>query len=352
MSRLQTALRRLAAKHHLAYATQLGSAWIGDSLKLMRCIPDRTVNAIITSPPFALISEKEYGNVDQDEYVKWFLPFAEQFHRILRKDGSLIIEIGGTWVHGAPIRSLYHYELTTTLVRKFGFHLAQDFFWVHEGRIPTPAAWVTVRRVRVKDAVNPIWWLSKSKHPKADNRRVLNPYAAGFKPIIRHNIKLRHLREQLGLNTKGKKRVAPSGYALTEDSFSVDNGGAIPDNLLRCHNMASSSPATERYFKYCKQHGYEAHPARFPPDIPQFFLKFLTEPGDLILDPFGGSNTTGELADTLGRRWLSFELSADYLKASVGRFHPSRLLRHPPGLPRPRCRWHPASGPKFQTRSR
>ena len=348
-TRLDRALHRLAATHRLAYATKFGSAWLGDARKLMRRIPDHTINAIITSPPFALLNEKAYGNVTAEAYFEWFRPFAEQFHRILRTDGSLVIEIGGTWISGAPIRSLYHFELASALVRQCGFYLAQELFWVHENRIPTPASWVTVKRCRVKDDVTPIWWLSPSKFPKADNRRVLTPYKASFLPLMRKRSQHKHLCDSLGLDSRGKVHEAPSGYHLSKGGFAVDNGGAIPGSLIRCTGVASDA-VSAAYFRYCKQHKFTVHPARFPADIPTFFIKLLTEPGDLVLDPFGGSNTTGELADSLQRRWLSFELSKEYLQASVGRFHPSRLVSRPSGLPRPCVRWRPPPGPKLLTK--
>ena len=156
--------------------TQLGSAYLGDSVDYLKNhVKDDEVDLIVTSPPFGLVRKKEYGNVDADEYVDWFRPFAEQFMRVLKQSGSLVIDIGGAWKPGLPTKSLYHYELLITLCKEFDFHLAQEFFWWNPSRLPTPAEWVTVRRIRVKDAVNTIFWLSPSPWPKASNRRVLQP---------------------------------------------------------------------------------------------------------------------------------------------------------------------------------
>ncbi len=102
-----------------------------------------------------------------------FGQFVPGFHRVLRDDGSLVIDIGGSWAKGLPIRSLYRYELLLRLCETF--HLAQDLYWFNPARLPSPAEWVTVRRIRVKDAVDMVWWLSKTPYPKADNRRVLRP---------------------------------------------------------------------------------------------------------------------------------------------------------------------------------
>src|SRR5690606_28107862 len=119
-----------------------------------------SIDLIMTSPPFGLVKKKDYGNEDADEYIDWFRKFADGFRRVLKPEGSLVIDIGGSWVQGQPTRSLYHFELLIMLVKEFGFHLAQEFYWWNPSKLPSPAEWVTIRRIRVKDAVNCIWWLS------------------------------------------------------------------------------------------------------------------------------------------------------------------------------------------------
>jgi len=109
-----------------------------------------------------LVRKKVYGNVDANEYLEWFRPFGEAFKRVLKPNGSLVIDIGGAWISGQPTRSLYHYELLIMLCREVGFHLAQEFSWWNPAKLPTPAEWVTVWRVRVKDAINCVWWLSRT----------------------------------------------------------------------------------------------------------------------------------------------------------------------------------------------
>lgn len=287
------------------YRTPLGAAYEGDALELIRHVPDESVQAIVTSPPFALKRKKAYGNPPQDEYIEWFLGFAKEFRRVLREDGSLVIEIGGSWTPGQPTRSIYEFELLVALVKQAEFHLAEEFFWFNRAKLPGPAQWVTIERIRVKDAVNPIWWLGKSERPKADNRRVLKPYGKDQKRLF-----------QKGYND-GKR---PSGHVIGP-RFSVDNGGAIPPNVIEVANTRSF----DDYQEYCRDHGHTIHPARFPKEIPEFFIKFLTEPKDLVLDPFGGSNMTGAVAEELGRKWLTFEQDGRYLSGSVGRFPPGQI---------------------------
>jgi len=155
------------------HRTELGQVYLGDALRTLdKHVKPKSVDLIVTSPPFGLVRKKEYGNVPADEYVEWFKPFGEMFQQMLRATGSLVIDIGGAWIPGQPTRSLYHYELLIMLCRECGFHLAQELFWWNPSKLPTPAEWVTVRRIRVKDAINCVWWLSPTPWPKASNRRV------------------------------------------------------------------------------------------------------------------------------------------------------------------------------------
>lgn len=278
------------------YTTRKGAAYVGDSRVLLKRLKPESVNLVMTSPPFALLRKKDYGNEAADEYVKWFLKFAKEVHRVLKDDGSFVIDIGGSWNPGSPTRSLYHFELLIALCKKAGFHLAQEFFWYNPSKLPSPAQWVNVERIRVKDAVNCVWWLSKTERPKANNRRVLTPYSDSMKNLLSNGYK------------HGKR---PSGWDISEN-FSKDNGGAIPPNLLTIPNTDSNGA----YLKRCRAAGIKPHPARFPADLPRFFIQYLTEPDDVVLDIFGGSNMTGHVAEGEGRRWLTFEFDKTYLLAS------------------------------------
>lgn len=310
-----------APEPFLHYATANGRAWCGDALDMLHNLPDRSINLVCTSPPFALNRKKAYGNEHQDTYLKWFRPFAEELHRVLTDDGSLVVDIGGAWVPGSPTRSVYHFELVVGLVRDVNFHLAEEFYWFNRAKLPTPAQWVTIERIRVKDSVNPVWWLSKSERPNADNRRVLKPYSKAQERLMKR-----------GTYNAGKR---PSGHVISK-VFANDNGGAIPPNLIEVANTSSNDP----YNAYCEEHRLGKHPARFPREVPDFFIRFLTKPGDLVLDPFAGSNMTGACAESLDRRWLAYDLSEEYLAGSLGRFQDVVGLDNSPPEPseRPGCR--------------
>ena len=290
-------------ENNYLYMTSKGKAIVGDSLKLMKQLPDGSVNLVITSPPFALQRQKEYGNKDQAEYIDWILDFTQEVQRIIKDDGSFVIDLGGAYQKGVPIRSLYNFRLLIRMCDEQGWKLAEEFFWFNPAKLPSPIEWVNKRKIRAKDSVNTVWWLSKSDFPKADVRKVLTDYSERMKKLLEDSSKF----------YTPKKR--PSGHDIS-DSFGNDNGGAIPSNLLQIPNTDSNSP----YLKYCKMFDIKAHPARFPSALPEFFIKLLTDEGDLVLDIFAGSNTTGWTAQSLNRNWLSFELEQQYLSASVFRF--------------------------------
>jgi DNA modification methylase len=283
------------------FRTDHGAAYLGDSKELLKALPDGCINLILTSPPYALHFKKEYGNAAQSEYVKWFLSFAEDLRRLLTDSGSLVIDIGGAWTPGKPTRSLYHFELLVALCREVGFHLAQEFYWYNPAKLPSPAEWVTVRKIRVKDAVNCLWWLSKTANPKADNRRVLVEYSPDMLRLLKRGY---------------RPKARPSGHVITH-KFS-DNGGSIPPNIL----IFGNNDANGVYMSKCQEAGLKPHPARFPIQLPTFFIRYLTDAGEVVLDPFAGSNTTGEAAEREGRRWLAFEREEKYLAGSVYRFDP------------------------------
>ena len=305
------------------YETEFGAAYLADSREVLRLLPDSSVNLVFTSPPYALHFKKEYGNVHKDEYVEWFLTFARDIFRVLKDDGSFVLNIGGSYNKGLPTRSTYHFKVLLALVEEIKFHLAQECFWYNPAKMPMPAEWVTVRRIRVKDAVEYVWWFSKTPWPKANNRRVLKPYSA----------------DMIRLNKRGvRATVRPSGHNITSDFDKIDAGGSIPPNVFEGEIpsdflRAGNNAANDSYTTRCKKAGIKIHPARFPAALPEFFVKLLTDEGDLIVDPFGGSNTTGTVAETLGRRWIVMEEVREYLDASRFRFDPIPIAALDANLP-------------------
>ena len=285
------------------YYTEFGQAVVGDSLILLKKLPASSIDLVVTSPPFALQRKKEYGNKDQDEYVDWLLKFTIEIKRVLKSTGSFVLDLGGAYKKGRPTRSLYNYRILIRLCDEQGWNLSEEFFWYNPAKLPSPIEWVNKRKIRAKDAVNTVWWLSKSDFPKANITNVLLPYSDRMKKLI----------EKKAEYYTPKKR--PSGHDIS-NKFWKNNGGAIPPNLLQIPNTESNS----FYLRCCKLLGLKGHPARFPYKLPEFFIKFLTEPGDTVLDIFAGSNTTGWITEELNRKWISFELEHNYLSQSILRF--------------------------------
>jgi len=303
--------KRLNAPKDAIYSTKLGSCIYGNVAEVLGTKNfgryKNNIDLIFTSPPFPLNRKKKYGNFKDDEYLNWFSDLSLLLSDYLSDSGSIVIEIGNSWNKGSPTMSTLALKTMLKFLEKGGLHLCQQFIWYNTAKLPTPAPWVTINRVRVKDAFTHIWWMSKTQSPKADNRKVLVEYSAKMKKII-----------ESGEYNHGRR---PSNHNINNSSFLADNGGAIPSNVL----ISSNTDSKSRYLQYCRKLDIQPHPARMPLDIPEFFIKLLTDPGDLVFDPFCGSNTTGQAAEELNRRWLGVDANIDYLKGSLGRFDVSKL---------------------------
>ena len=257
------------------------------------------VQLIFTSPPFPLNEKKRYGNLKGEEYLKWLAAFGPMFSEMLTDDGSIVMEVGNAWEPGSPVQSVLPYQSLLAFLSAGNLKLCQEITYYNPARLPSPAQWVTVERIRLKDATTKIWWMSKSDKPKADNRKVLQPYSDSMVKLLKR-----------GSYNAG---IRPSEHVIGKRSFLKDNGGAIASNLIEASNTIN----TLDYQVFCKNHKVQPHPARMPTAVPEFFIKFLTDENDLVLDPFAGSNTTGATAEKLGRKWVSIEAMAHYAWASI-----------------------------------
>lgn len=286
-----------------AYTTDWGQAFCGDALELLSQMPDDSINLVITSPPFALQRQKEYGNKHQSEYIQWLSGFAEIILEKLREDGSFVLDLGGAYRKGVPVRSLYNFRIPIHFCDNLHFYLAEDFYWFNPSKLPSPIEWVNKRKIRAKDSVNTVWWFSKSEYPKADVGKVLTEYSDRMKKLLEDPDKFYDPMKR------------PSGHDIGR-GFGKNNNGAIPSNLLQIPNSESNGA----YMSGCKALAVKRHPARFPTKLPEFFIRFLTDPGDLVVDIFSGSNTTGFVAENEQREWLSFDKEIEYVAASAFRF--------------------------------
>lgn len=290
----------------IGYKTRLGTMYVSTVEQLIDSkVGHRlkgSVQLIFTSPPFPLNRKKRYGNKTGDAYLKWLSDLAPHLVDLLTPDGSIVMELGNAWEPGKPVMSTLALRAMLEFLETAQLNLCQQFICHNPARLPSPAQWVNVERIRVKDSFTYVWWMSPSERPKADNRKVLTPYKKDMQNLL-----------ETGSYNGG---LRPSGHRIGETSFVKDNGGAIPPSVLEIANTSSGND----YRRYCRDHAIVAHPAPMQPGLAEFFVKFLTDEGDLVLDPFGGSNTTGAVAEQLARRWVATEPSAEYVEGSKGRF--------------------------------
>lgn len=285
------------------------------------------INLIVTSPPFPLNNKKQYGNEKGEEYKKWFESLAPIFSELLTPDGSLIIEIGNAWEPERPVQSLLHLECLFGLVKnkKSKLRLIQEFICYNPSKLPSPAQWVTVNRIRTVDSYTHVWWLAKTDFPKADNSKVLRPYSKSMLQLLKRQT-----------YNAGKR---PSEHQISETGFLKDHGGSIAHNFFEMESLDerrdvrlphsvlsfSNTNSNDYFLKTCRTKNITPHPARMSGGLVNFFIQFLTDEGDLVLDPFSGSNTTGYCAEKLDRNWISFEIKQDYIEQAIIRFSEPNL---------------------------
>lgn len=312
-----------AADIRPVYVTKYGRMFCGPSESLLTSSGIKRfrgkVQLVFTSPPFPLSTKKRYGNLQGEEYIAWFAAFAPLLRQFLTANGSIVIEIGNAWEPARPVMSTTVLKSLLSFLEAGGLNLCQEFVWYNHARLPSPAQWVNVERIRVKDAFTRIWWMSPVDRPKADNSRVLRAYSSSMTKLIE--------------TKKYNNKPRPSQHNIGKTSFAKDNNGAIPPNVLHADDVpalgtilkATNTRSRDPYQTFCREHDIALHPARMPHELVEFFLHFLTEEKDYVLDPFAGSNTTGATAERLKRRWISIEAERKYADASISRFEPGAV---------------------------
>lgn len=323
--RSEAASQTLKGTRHTSpvYSTGLGTMYVGDSLEVLQSKQIQRhkgkVQLVFTSPPFPLNTKKKYGNLQGEQYIEWFADFAPRLRDLVTPDGSIVIEIGNAWEPGRPVMSTLVLRALLRFLEKGRLNLCQEFVWYNPARLPSPVQWVNVERIRVKDAFTRIWWMSPTDRPKADNRRVLREYSDSMKKLIK-----------TGKYNAGPR---PSQHNIGKKSFKTDNNGAIPPNVLDGDDAPSlntllkgtNTRSHDQYQLFCREQEIPLHPARMPSELAEFFVRFLTDERDLVLDPFAGSNTTGAVAERLSRRWISCEANWEYASSSIARFTPNDI---------------------------
>jgi DNA modification methylase len=293
-------------KLSIAYETKFGKCIHGDVIDILNKKSFQKykgkINLIFTSPPFPLNRKKKYGNLNGEFYIEWLTKITTSLKDFLSEDGSFVIELGNAWEENEPVMSTLPLETLLAIKKNGNYKLCQQFIWFNTAKLPSPTQWVNIERIRVKDSFTSLWWLSKTSTPRANNRKILEEYSTSMKRLLK--------------SQKYNSGLRPSEHDIGSISFLKDNGGAIPSNVIIAANTISNS----EYLRKCKEKDILPHPARMPRFVAEFFIKFLTGKDDIVLDPFAGSNTTGEVCESLQRKWLSIEIDKEYIEGSKLKF--------------------------------
>ena len=251
----------------------------GDCLKALKPIPDGSVDLIVTSPPYADSRKSTYGGIHPDNYVEWFLPIGAELFRVLKNDGSFVLNIKEKAVNGE--RHTYVIELILALKQQ-GWLWTEEYLW-HKKNC-APGKWPN----RFRDAWERCLHFNKQKSFQMYQEAVMVPTGDWAKSRLKN------------LSETDKRRDASrvgSGFGKNISNW-LERDRAYPSNVLHL--------ATE-----C---GNKSHSAAFPKELPAWFIKLFTQLGDIVLDPFVGSGTTCVAAQELGRDYIGIEMKEEYFQ--------------------------------------
>ncbi|VTU42478.1 MULTISPECIES: site-specific DNA-methyltransferase [unclassified Variovorax] len=290
----------------VGFSTKLGIAILGSCETVFASI-DSPITLVITSPPYPLASARKYGNPTEPEYVDWICKTLEPVVRNLVPGGSICLNISNDiFLPGSPARSLYRERLVLALHDRLGLHKMDELIWSNPSKAPGPFQYASKARTQLNVAYEPIYWLTNDPHRvKSDNRRVLQAHTEEHLRLI-----------QRGGETRDTSN-SDGAYSIRPGSYGNETAGRIPRNILTYGHRCAAQTA---YKRDARALGLPAHGAPMPLKLASFLVEFLSEPGDLVADPFGGSFTTADAAERLGRRWLSTECMVEYVLGGATRF--------------------------------
>ena len=258
---------------------------MGDCAEVMRNeLEENSVNLIVTSPPYADQRRQTYGGIRPDQYVDWWMPKAEEMQRVLKPDGSLVVNIKERVVGGE--RHTYVLELILAM-RKSGWFWTEEYVWHKKNCYP--GKWPN----RFRDAWERILHFTLSKKFNMHQERVMVPMGQWKRSRLTNLSEVDMIRDE--------SRVG-SGFGKNISNW-VGRDLAYPSNVLHMATECSN----------------KSHSAAFPRSLPEWFIKLFTNPGDMVLDPFMGSGTTLVAAKSLDRNSVGIDTSAEYCKISEER---------------------------------
>jgi site-specific DNA-methyltransferase (adenine-specific) len=269
-------------------ATNISTIYARDVSSMLGVLDDNSVDLIITSPPYAERRKKAYGGIAGEKYVEWFLPISAELRRVLKPTGSFVLIIKEGTHHGE--RQTYVYELALAL-REQGWLFVDEMIWHKTNPFPTG------NKNRLKDAFERCYHFAKTREFKF------------FPEVVRTKS-----TSKWAADTERRKNKGPH---RTTNGSGMHMSRRITGDLVRPSNVVTM-PSSSINIK---------HPAVFPVELPEFFVKLMTEKGDVVLDPFMGSGSTAIAARGLGRLYVGLELSEEYLELSAKRLARAHLTK-------------------------
>lgn len=255
----------------------------GNCLEILRDLPDECIDLIVTSPPYADARKKTYGGIPVAGYVDWFLPISFELKRVLRPNGSFILNIKERAINGE--RATYVIELILEMRKRQGWLWTEEYIWHKKNCYP--GKWPN----RFRDAWERCLHFTKQKDFNMYQEAVMVPMGDWT------GKRLNKLSERD--KTRDESR-SMSGFGKNVSNW-LDRDMAYPDNVLYMATECSN----------------RSHSATFPITLPSWFIKLFTKEGDTVLDPFMGSATTAIACMKLDRRYVGMEIMKDYYELAL-----------------------------------
>ncbi|MBB5546554.1 site-specific DNA-methyltransferase [Paraburkholderia fungorum] len=289
----------------LAFDTKLGIAIWGDAHRVFSSWHE-PIFLCLTSPPYPLRRHRAYGGPGESEYTDFITRHIEPIVKNLVPGGNVVLSLSpDIFEEGSPSQSLYLERLTIALCDRLGLRLMNRVIWT-SNKAPGPIQWASKERMQMNSGYEfLLWFCNEPRKCIADNRRELEPHTEKHKKFM-------------AAGGVKKPRVSSDGaHRQVLGAYSNPTEGKIMRNVIYVSNTCASQRA---YKKRARELGLEAHGAPMPLDLARKLIRFMTEAEQLVVDPFGGSMTTGLAAEKEGRRWASTELVYDYVRGAAERF--------------------------------
>lgn len=287
----------------LIYRTDDGLALWGHAEDAASHIEAGSVKLVLTSPPYPVV-DRSYGRFDVPTWLAWMHHLAGIWKNLIADDGTIAINVMDVFVPGTPMLSPYVERFTLAAIDNLGLHLAGRMPWVSPTKMGS-LQWTAKERAHPKNTMEHILLFSKTPRPDWNIDRMERPKYAQ-KQVIKQG-----------------RDVRPSGLDINEAAFARNEDGPLPSNVI----VAGGASGSDRYSRRCRENGMTPHPARYPSLLPRQIILMTTQPGEVCYDPMAGSNTTGQVASELGRRWISSEPMLDFAQSSAFRFDARKDFR-------------------------